>query len=88
MLSFILEDFVETGLQYFYFEKYGFVKGDLVVYFNAGFMIFKALVLSIRIIIFMKVGWASSFQPYKESFRFSLIEAFMKYNLALNPFQL
>ena len=40
-------------------------------------MILKALVLTVRIIIEMK----ESFR-YEESFRFSLLEGFLKYNLA------
>ena len=82
-LSFILEDFVEVGLQYFYFEKYGFMPDDVLVYFNAVFMIIKALVFTYQIFIAMKDNWHD-----EDSFRFSLLEAFFKYNLALNSFRL
>ena len=70
-LSFVLEDFVETGLQYFYLEKFSFMKGDVLVYFNAAFMIFKAMVLTIRI----SIALIESVR-YRESFRFSFLEAF------------
>ena len=46
--SFILEDFVQVGLQYYYFEKYAFMPLDLFAYINAGFMVFKALELTLR----------------------------------------
>ena len=55
-ISFILEDFVEVGLQYFYFEKYSFLPTDILVYFNASFMILKALELTLRMIIWIKKG--------------------------------
>ena len=57
LISFILEDFVEVGLQYFYFEKYSFLPNDILVYFNASFMVLKALELTIRMIIVMKEDW-------------------------------
>ena len=47
ILSFILEDFVEIGLQYFYFEKYQFAN-DLLTYINAGFMVVKGFELAVR----------------------------------------
>ena len=47
ILSFILEDFVEMGLQYFYFEKYQFAN-DLLTYINAGFMVVKGFELTAR----------------------------------------
>ena len=50
-ITFLLEDFVEVGLQFFYFEKYSFMPNDTLVYFNALFMIYKALELTVRIII-------------------------------------
>ena len=56
-ISFILEDFVEVGLQYFYFEKYSFLPTDILVYFNASFMILKALELTLRMIIRLKKDW-------------------------------
>ena len=51
------------------------MQDDVLVYFNAVFMIFKALVLTIRIIILMKQKWKDD---DKESFRFSLLKAFLK----------
>ena len=56
-ISFILEDFVEVGLQYFYFEKYEFKPSDSFVIFNSVFMILKALELTYRMIMMMKEGW-------------------------------
>ena len=50
-LSFILEDFAVIGLQFFYFEKYYFMGNDVFVYFNAFFMVVKALEFAVRIII-------------------------------------
>ena len=57
LISFILEDFVEVGLQYFYFEKFEFKPSDSFVIFNSIFMILKALELSYRMIMLMKEGW-------------------------------
>ena len=48
-LSFIFEDFVQVGLQFFYIEKFAFMPNDLLVYFNAAIMILKALALTYRI---------------------------------------
>ena len=56
-ITFLLEDFVEVGLQFFYFEKYSFMPNDTIVYFNALFMIYKALELTVRGIILMKKDW-------------------------------
>ena len=66
LISFILEDFVEVGLQYFYFEKYSFLPNDTLVYFNASFMVLKALELTIRMIMWMKEEWTDEDE---ESFR-------------------
>ena len=63
-LSFILEDFVQVGLQYFYIEKFAFMPNDLLVYFNAMVMVYKALDLTYRIIKLMKEEWQD-----QESFR-------------------
>ena len=49
--SFIFEDFVEIGLQYYYFEKFAFLPGDVLVYFNGIFMLLKAIEMAIRMII-------------------------------------
>ena len=53
-VSFILEDFVEVGLQFFYFEKYALMRNDLLVYFNAVIMVLKALELTVRMILELK----------------------------------
>ena len=64
-ISFILEDFVESGLQYFYFEKFQFLPSDTFVIFNSVFMVLKALELTYRMIKWMKDEWADD---SKESF--------------------
>ena len=56
-LSFILEDFVEVGLQFFYFEKYALMPNDLLVYFNGVIMVLKALELTVRMILELKKQW-------------------------------
>ena len=56
-ISFILEDFVAVGLQYFYFEKYEFKPSDSFVIFNSVFMILKALEFTYRMIMMMKEEW-------------------------------
>ena len=61
LITFLLEDFVEVGLQFFYFEKYSFMPNDMIVYLNAFFMIYKAFELTVRVIIMMNDG--------KDSFR-------------------
>ena len=63
LITFLLEDFVEVGLQFFYFEKYSFMPNDTIVYINALFMVYKALELTVRMIILMKEDW-----NYQESF--------------------
>ena len=55
--SFLFEDFVEVGLQYFYFEKYTFLPGDTFVYFKAIYMILMAVEYSIRTMILLKESW-------------------------------
>ena len=57
LITFLLEDFVEVGLQFFYLEKYSFMPNDTIVYINAFFMIYKALELTVRMMIFMKKRW-------------------------------
>ena len=64
LITFLLEDFVEVGLQFFYFEKYSFMPNDMIVYIKAFFMIAKALYLTWQIISWMKEDW----NDYKESF--------------------
>ena len=56
-ISFILEDYVEVLLQYFYFEKYEFKPSDSFVIFNSVFMILKALEVTYRMIKWMKEDW-------------------------------
>ena len=56
-VSFILEDFVEVGLQFFYFEKYALMPNDLLVYFNAVIMVLIALELTFRMILELKNQW-------------------------------
>ena len=53
ILSFILEDSVEIGLQYFFFEKFQFTN-DKLTYINAGFMIAKGIELTVRGVIEVK----------------------------------
>ena len=72
-LSFIFEDFVEVGLQFFYFEKYALMPNDLLVYFNAVIMVLKALELTVRMILELKNNWNArlwgfSTPGYKGSF--------------------
>ena len=64
IITFVLEDCVEVGLQFFYFEKYSFMP-DYTVIFNAVFMIVKALELTVRMIIWMK----DDYRDTKESDR-------------------
>ena len=63
-LSFILEDFVEVGLQFFYFEKYALMPNDLLVYFNAVIMVLKALELTVRMILKLKKKWNPKFRGF------------------------
>ena len=65
LITFLLEDFVEVGLQFFYFEKYSFMPNDMIVYINAFFMICKALEPTARMIILIKEKWIDD---DKESF--------------------
>ena len=58
-ISFILEDFVEVGLQFFYFEKFAFMPNDSLVYINSVIMVLKALEFTIRIITELKNKWNS-----------------------------
>ena len=57
LITFLLEDFVEVGLQFFYFEKFSFMPNATMVYINAIFMILKALELTLRGIIVIKEDW-------------------------------
>ena len=72
-VSFIFEDFVEVGLQFFYLEKYALMPNDLLVYFNAVIMVLKALELTVRMILELKRKWnpvyyGASSPGYKGSF--------------------
>ena len=67
LITFILEDFVEVGLQFFYFEKYNYMPNDTLSYINAIFMIYKALEVTVRMIIRMKEEWNDEYYG-KESF--------------------
>ena len=55
--TFSFQDFVEVGLQFFYFEKFSFMPNDMLVYFNALFMIYKAFEVTVRTIMLMKEDW-------------------------------
>ena len=69
LITFLSEDFVEVGLQFFYFEKYSFMPNDTIVYINAFFMIYKALELTVRMIIRMKEIFYDRYEYIrKESF--------------------
>ena len=48
LITFLLEDFVEVGLQFFYFEKYSFMPDDTVI-FNAAFMAVKSMLIAWRL---------------------------------------
>ena len=63
ILSFILEDFVEVLLQYFYIEKFQFAN-DTLTYINAGFMVVKGIELTVREAIQLKKSMSQ-----QESFR-------------------
>ena len=52
LISFIFEDFVSVGIQYFYFEKYQFLN-DTFANIKAGFMVMKLLEPTIRVTIRM-----------------------------------
>ena len=65
LVTFIMEDFVEVGLQFFYFEKYTYMPNDTLSYFNALFMTYKALEVTVLVIIWMKEEWKEN---DKESF--------------------
>ena len=67
-ITFILEDFVQIGLQFFYFEKYSFLPNDILVYYNAVFMVLKALELTVRMVLWMKEDWNDDDVDLKESF--------------------
>ena len=56
ILSFILKDFVEVGLQFFYFEKYQFLN-DTFTNINAGFMVVKTFDLAVSWMIVIIKQW-------------------------------
>ena len=55
-VSFVFEDFVQVGLQYFYFERYLLI-GSPLMYVNAAFMIFKAVEFAIRVLMMWRKWW-------------------------------
>ena len=55
-VSFVFEDFVQVGLQYFYFERYLLI-GSPLMYVNAAFMIFKAVEFAIRVLMMWREWW-------------------------------
>ena len=75
MTSFLLEDFAEVGLQYFYFEKFSF-KRDVLVVLNALFMIINAIHVTIRMLIFIKEFWIKKECQNQSGHEKSFIEFF------------
>ena len=63
-VSYVFEDFVEVGIQFFYFEKYQFRPVGAVVIINLVFMILKEIIVICIIIRYMQKKW-----NMKESFR-------------------
>ena len=63
-VSYVFEDFVEVGIQFFYFEKYQFRPVDVFVIINLVFMILKEIYFICTIINYMRKKWSQ-----KESFR-------------------
>ena len=85
-ISFIYEDFVAIGLQYFYFEKYTFQSGDSFVYFNAVFMIFKTLTYCAMEIMKLKRVWTEKGKTWGVSTLISpVFGSFFGVNLTLYP---
>ena len=85
-ISFIYEDFVAIGLQYFYFEKYTFQSGDSFVYFNAVFMIFKTLSYVTTEVMKLKRIWTANKKTRRVStLIYSVFASFFGVNLTLYP---
>ena len=63
--SFIFDDFVKVGLQFYYFGKFLFLPCDVLVHFNGIFMLLKVIELETSNII----RWKSKDND-KEKFRF------------------
>ena len=85
ILSLVFEDFVEIGLQYFYFEKYQFLN-DTFAHINAGFMVVKTFELFVRPIfsLFIPEEEDDWVQMKKEKGKF-LIKPFQTiYNYCIN----
>ena len=61
-VSFIFEDFVQVGLQFFYFEKFLIIESPFM-YVNAAFMVLKAAEFAIRVLMMWQKWWG-----YKECF--------------------
>ena len=86
LISFLYEDFVAIGLQYFYFEKYTFQSGDSFVYFNAFFMIFKTLSYSTMMVMKLKRVWTANNKTRRVSTLIGpIFGAFFGVNLTLYP---
>ena len=63
-ISYVFEDFVEVGIQFFCFEKYEFLPIDVFVIINLVFMMLKAIIVIFTIINYMRKKW-----KLKEIFR-------------------
>ena len=55
-VSFAFEDFVQVGLQFFYFEKY-LIIGSPFMYVNATFMVYRAGEFTIRVLMMWRNWW-------------------------------
>ena len=66
--SFVYEDFAAIGLQYFYFEKYQFTSADGFIYFNAIFMVVKAVEFATRTVLKGLKVWNEQSNQEKERF--------------------
>ena len=76
IISFIFEDFVSVGIQYFYFEKYQFLN-DTFANIKAGFMIMKLLELTIRVTIRLENSRKKNFEnSIQDSFYRFIQESF------------
>ena len=61
-VSFVFEDFVQVGLQFFYFEKF-LIIGSPFMYVNATFMVYKAGEFAFRVLMMWRNWWS-----YQECF--------------------
>ena len=78
IITFFLEDWVEVGLQFFYFEKYSFMPDNTVI-FNAVFMIVKAVELTVRVLIWKKEDFRKTTEHIRK-------HMFMIYIVLLNGY--